>query len=52
MVAWGIQARPCLAAGYQDNLSALIHEPTFKTAAGAAVLNLDNFIVRPKRRVV
>ena len=36
-VNWLYQHDASLRLPYQDNLSALIHEPTFKTAVGAAV---------------
>ena len=36
-VAWAYKADPALRLPYQDNLSALIHEPSFKAAAGEAV---------------
>jgi len=36
-VHWLYKHDGALKLPYQDNLSALIHEPTFKTAAGAAV---------------
>src|SRR4051794_29799473 len=36
-VAWVFKSDPSLRLPYQDNLSALIHEPSFKTAAGDAV---------------
>jgi len=36
-VAWAYKHDPALRLPYQDNLSALIHEPTFKAAAGEAV---------------
>jgi type I restriction enzyme R subunit len=39
-----VQARPSLALAYQDNLSALIHDPTFKTAAGEAVFSKARLI--------
>src|SRR2546421_5134287 len=37
MVHWLYKHDASLRLPYQDNLSALIHEPTFKTAAGPAV---------------
>ena len=37
LVHWLYKHAAALKLPYQDNLSALIHEPTFKTAAGAAV---------------
>src|SRR6202790_5007523 len=36
-VAWVFKSDPSLRLPYQDNLSALIHEPSFKVAAGEAV---------------
>ena len=38
-VAWAFKHDPALRLPYQDNLSALIHEPTFKAAAGEAVFS-------------
>ncbi len=38
-VAWAYKHDAALKLPYQDNLSALIHEPTFKTAAGEAVFS-------------
>jgi type I restriction enzyme R subunit len=38
-VAWAYRHDPALRLPYQDNLSALIHEPTFKLAAGEAVFS-------------
>ncbi len=38
-VNWLYKSDSALRLPYQDNLSALIHEPTFKTTAGAAVFN-------------
>ena len=38
-VAWAYRSDGALRMPYQDNLSALIHEPTFKAAAGEAVFN-------------
>ncbi len=37
MVHWLYKHDAALKLPYQDNLSALIHEPTFKTTVGAAV---------------
>lgn len=36
-VAWAYKHDPALKLPYQDNLSALIHEPSFKQTAGEAV---------------
>jgi type I restriction enzyme R subunit len=38
-VAWAYKHDAALQLPYQDNLSALIHEPTFKQAAGEAVFS-------------
>jgi type I restriction enzyme R subunit len=38
-VAWAYRADSSLRLPYQDNLSALIHEPTFKAAVGEAVFS-------------
>lgn len=38
-VAWMYKHDPALKLPYQDNLSALLHEPSFKTTAGEAVFN-------------
>jgi len=38
-VAWAYKHDPALKLPYQDNLSALIHDPTFKQAVGEAVFS-------------
>ena len=38
-MAWAFKSDASLKLPYQDNLSALIHEPSFKTAAGEAVFS-------------
>jgi type I restriction enzyme, R subunit len=38
-VSWAYKFDPSLELPYQDNLSALIHEPSFKEAAGEAVFS-------------
>src|SRR6185369_1748 len=57
-IAWAFKYDPSLRLPYQDNLSALIHEPTFKTAAGEAVFSkarvinsLGNQAVHSRRAV-
>ena len=45
-VAWLYKHDPSLKLPYQDNLSALIHEPTFKALAGEAVFNKTRIIAR------
>lgn len=44
-VAWAYKHDPALRLPYQDNLNALIHEPSFKTVAGEAVFNKARVIV-------
>lgn len=38
-IRWLFKADSALRLPFQDNLSALIHEPTFKTATGEAIFN-------------
>ena len=45
-MSWLYQNDATLKLPYQDNLSALIHEPTFKTSAGPAVFNKAVIITR------
>jgi type I restriction enzyme R subunit len=45
-VSWAYRFDPGLKLPYQDNLSALIHEPTFKQAAGDAVFSKARIINR------
>ena len=45
-VNWMYQYDNSLELPYQDNLSALIHEPTFKTLVGEAVFNKARVIVK------
>jgi type I restriction enzyme, R subunit len=44
-VAWAYKRDAALRLPYQDNLSALIHEPSFKQAAGEAVFSKARVIV-------
>jgi type I restriction enzyme, R subunit len=46
LVAWVYKHDSTLELRYQDNLSALIHEPTFKAATGDAVFNKARVIAR------
>jgi type I restriction enzyme R subunit len=46
IVHWVFKVDASLELPYQDNLSALIHEPTFKAAAGDAVFNKARLIAR------
>ena len=45
-VAWLYKHDAALRLPYQDNLSALIHEPTFKAAVGEAVFSKTRVIQR------
>jgi type I restriction enzyme R subunit len=45
-VAWAFKHDSSLKLPYHDNLSALIHEPTFKVAAGEAVFTKARLITR------
>src|SRR6266446_3901740 len=51
-VAWAYKYDPGLKLPYQDNLSALIHEPTFKQTAGEAVFSKARVIVTLGNRAV
>jgi len=52
LVHWLYKADAALHLPYADNLSALIHEPTFKQAVGEAVFNKALFISRIGNRAV
>ncbi|HET6569064.1 MAG TPA: DEAD/DEAH box helicase family protein [Rhodothermales bacterium] len=45
-VAWVYKHDSALHLPYQDNLSALVHEPTFKRVAGPAVFTKARLIIR------
>jgi type I restriction enzyme R subunit len=51
-VHWSYKADATLQLPYQDNLSALIHDPTFKRAAGEAVFAKAELINRIGNRAV
>ncbi|MDM4015227.1 DUF4145 domain-containing protein [Roseiconus lacunae] len=51
-VAWAYKFDRALKLPYQDNISALIHEPTFKQTAGEAVFNKAKVIVALGNRAV
>jgi len=51
-VAWAYKHDPALKLPYQDNLSALIHEPSFKQTAGDAVFSKARVIVTLGNRAV
>ena len=46
LVTWAFQHDPTLRRPYQDNLSALIHEPSFRNAAGSAVFSKIRLVVQ------
>ncbi len=52
VVAWAYKHDASLRLPYQDNLSALIHEPTFKRAAGEAVFSKARVITTLGNRAV
>jgi type I restriction enzyme R subunit len=45
LVQWAYRADRSLRLPYQDQLSALVHEPTFKLVTGAAVFNKARLII-------
>lgn len=45
-VTWAFDHDPSLAMPYEDNVSALLHEPTFKVLAGDKVFRLAKEVVR------
>ena len=51
-VAWAYKHDSTLRLPYLDNLSALIHEPTFKAAAGDAIFNKARVITTLGNRAV
>ena len=51
-VMWAYKYDRTLKLPYQDNLSALIHEPTFKQAAGEAIFSKARVIVTLGNRAV
>ena len=51
-VSWAFKFDSGLKLPYQDNISALIHEPTFKQTAGDAVFNKAKVIVTLGNRAV
>src|SRR5438105_12317079 len=51
-MSWLFKHDPALKLPYQDNLSALVHEPTFKQTAGDAVFNKARVIVTLGNRAV
>jgi len=51
-VSWAYKHDPALKLPYQDNLSALIHEPSFKQTAGEAVFSKARVITTLGNRAV
>ena len=51
-MAWAYKFDRALKPPYQDNISALIHEPTFKHTAGEAVFAKAKVIVTLGNRAV
>lgn len=52
LVKWAFKHDPGLKFPYQNNLSALVHEPTFKNAAGQAVFSKAKLIISIGNRAV
>jgi type I restriction enzyme R subunit len=52
VLAWAYKYDPALKLPYQDNLSALIHEPTFKQTAGEAIFSKARVIATLGNRAV
>lgn len=51
-VYWLYRADPALKLPYQENLSALLHEPTFKNAAGDSIFSKASLIHRVGNQAV
>src|SRR6516164_4683996 len=51
-VKWAFRADPNLRLPYQDNIAALLHEPSFRRAAGEAVFTKAKFVNRLRNRAV
>ena len=51
-VKWAFRNDPGLKLPYQDNIAALLHEPSFRRAAGEAVFAKAKFINRLRNRAV
>ena len=51
-VSWAYRADSSLRRPYQDNLSSLVHEPSFKRVAGDAVFNKARLIIDLGNRAV
>lgn len=51
-VKWAFKNDPGLKLPYQDNIAALLHEPSFKAAAGTAVFEKAKYLNRLRNRAV
>src|ERR1039458_5517653 len=51
-VKWAFRADPNLKLPYQDNIAALLHEPSFRRAAGEAVFAKAKYINSLRNRAV
>jgi type I restriction enzyme, R subunit len=51
-VKWAFSADPSLKLPYQDNIAALLHEPSFRRAAGEAVFAKARYINSLRNRAV
>lgn len=51
-VKWAFRSDPSLKLPYQDNISALLHEPSFRRAAGEAVFAKAKYINTLRNRAV
>lgn len=51
-VKWAFRSDPNLKLPYQDNIAALLHEPTFRKAAGEAVFAKARYINSLRNRAV
>jgi type I restriction enzyme, R subunit len=51
-VKWAFRADPDLRLPYQDNIAALLHEPSFRCAAGEAVFTKAKYINSLRNRAV
>src|SRR5579863_5603087 len=51
-VKWAFRSDPSLKLPYQDNIAALLHEPSFRRAAGEAVFTKAKYINSLRNRAV
>jgi type I restriction enzyme, R subunit len=51
-VKWAFRSDPNLKLPYQDNIAALLHEPSFRRAAGEAVFAKAKYINSLRNRAV